>query len=139
MPDSAHSDHDDGTEGEDRPRAVALVILRSPSGAARDADLTASTISRHLPEPEGAAATAARLSASGFRVWPAVGISFAIEGTPEQFHDFFGITPVRVPDGGWTWARGGDELSFDAVPQPLREQVATVAFERPAQLHDPMV
>ena len=100
-------------ESADEPTVVALVLSRSTPAAEK---------------------VRSQFAAVGFTVGPASGPTFAIEGPTTRFRNSFGPTPVRADDGGWTTDQG-DELPLDRLPAALREDVAAVAFERPAELH----
>lgn len=108
---------DSSAEPEETPpdeaSVVALVLARS-TDAAQEAT--------------------ADFAESGFTVGPPSGPTFAIEGSPATFEDVFGTAPVLAGDGGWTTDRG-DDFPLDRLPDRLRQQVAAVALERPAELH----
>ena len=100
-------------ESTDAPLVVALVLSRS-----NDA----------VEKVRSAFATA------GFTAGPASGPTFSIAAPATHFRRFFGPTPVRADDGAWTTEQG-DELPLDQISNDLRQDVAAVAFERPAELH----
>jgi hypothetical protein len=75
-----------------------------------------------------------QFAAAGFVVGPASGPTFSIEAPIAQFRDTFGTTPMRADDGGWTTDQG-DEFPLDVLSDTLRQDVAAVALERPAELH----
>ena len=107
---------------------AALVVMQSPAGPPLDTDLAAATLARHLPETAATAAVQTELAAAGFRVHPAVGISFSIEGPASLFLGYFGVLPIQGADGVWS-APGGAELPLDAMPAPERATVRAVVFE----------
>lgn len=112
---------------------VALVVLRSPAGPPPDAELTAATLARHLPESATVTAVQTELATAGFLVHQGVGISFSIEGPAALFEGYFGVTAVRSEDGLWS-ASGGAELPLDALPARARDLVRAVVLEPPVEL-----
>ncbi|MCM3661417.1 S8 family serine peptidase [Georgenia satyanarayanai] len=113
--------------------AVALVMLRSPSGAEPSTFSTA-TSSEWLPAAGTVREVAAALERAGFTVGPASGPTLSITAPPAVFARAFATEPVRADDGGWTSERG-DSLPLDRLPAQLREVVRAVVLERPAELH----
>ncbi|WP_454085842.1 S8 family serine peptidase [Georgenia sp. Marseille-Q6866] len=121
----------DGSAGGET--AVALVMLRSPSGE-EPASFSAATSSEWVPAAGTVREVAAALGQAGFTVGPASGPTLSIAAPPAVFARVFATEPVRADDGGWTSERG-DSLPLDALPEPLREVVRAVVLERPAELH----
>lgn len=112
---------------------VALVVLQSPGGPPLDNELTAATLARHLPVSGAFAAVQTELAAAGFTVHQPVGISFSIEGPASIFQRYFGVTPVKSANGGWS-AAGQAELPLDGLPDSERALVRAVVFEPPTEL-----
>ncbi|PYF97234.1 Subtilase family protein [Georgenia satyanarayanai] len=119
-----------GAEGD---TAVALVMLRSPSGQ-EPTSFNAATSSEWLPAAGTVREVAGALGQAGFTVGPASGPTLSIAAPPAVFARVFAAEPVRADDGGWTSAQG-DSLPLDALPEKLREVVRAVVLERPAELH----
>jgi hypothetical protein len=67
-----------------------------------------------------------QFTAAGFRIGPAVGISFSIEGARNVFENFFNTSPE---DAG-TLA-SSTELPLDGLSSDLRHHLETVLFTRP--------
>lgn len=120
-------------EGTGDEPAVALVMLRSPSGA-EPSTFSAATSSEWVPAAGTVRDVAAVLEEAGFTVGPASGPTLSITAPPAVFSRLFAAEPVRAEDGGWTSERG-DSLPLDALPEQLREVVHAVVLERPAELH----
>ncbi|WP_152188271.1 S8 family serine peptidase [Georgenia satyanarayanai] len=119
--------------GESGDTAVALVVLRAPSGE-EPTSFRAATSREWLPAAGTVREVAAVLGRAGFTVGPASGPTFSIAGPPAVFARVFAAEPVRAQDGGWTSERG-DSLPLDELPEELREVVRAVVLERPAELH----
>jgi len=100
-------------ESTDAPVVVALVLSRSSDAAEK---------------------VRSAFAIAGFTVGPASGPTFSIAAKATHFTHFFGPTPARADDGAWTTDQG-DELPLDRITDDLRQDVAAVAFERPAELH----
>jgi hypothetical protein len=110
---------------------VAMVVLTPASGrpiTGRSA-ITAETLHEFAPDPGDAEHVARVLADAGFEVGPLVGIGMSISGSRERFASYFGLPVAEAAEGGWE-AGGARELP---VPEALRDRVAAVTFEPPAE------
>lgn len=110
----------------------AQVLLRPASGreVAGDTVITTETLEQYLPSPEVAERVRVRYSRAGFEVGPVVGNSFSITAPASKFEQAL-HTKVREAGKGAVEFAGGPELSPEALPRELAEDVATVTFTPP--------
>jgi hypothetical protein len=117
------------------PIVSAQVLLRPASGrriGGRD-EITSENIRDYAPPAEAAALARETFEADGFDVGPLVGISFSIAAPVSTFERVFEAS-IAVEAGRVSVTRGKGsslELPLDALPEPLRNVIEAVTFERP--------
>lgn len=113
----------------------AQVMLRSASGKAPDAHLTAETLGQYLPSPEAAAQARAAFAAAGFEVGPLVGNGFSITAPIATFERVFQTKLRRAPRGAVQSIREDGsaqiELPLEKLSGELSRHVAAITFTPP--------
>lgn len=120
----------------------ALVILR-PAGAealSRTDPITSDTISRFLPDPQGARDVIREFKQLGFITGPLIGNSFSIEGKTAHFESVFGGQISESKDGLAFTASSSTvntavetsrQLPLAMLAETVRQQLDSIVFPEP--------
>jgi hypothetical protein len=115
------------------PRFAAQAVLADAPDDARDA--TAGRLAAAPPSASVALRAVREFEALGFKVGPAVGHSFSIEGSTDLFRSTFGLALAYAPDGSVRQHSPQGEpvgaLPLAALPASLRGQLKLVLFSAP--------
>jgi len=113
----------------------AQVVLRSASGKAPDAHITAETLGQYLPSPEAAAQVRGAYAAAGFEVGPLVANNFSITAPAATFERVFHVKLRRAARGGIQFVHADGSAQSEPPLQTLSEElsrhVAAVTFSEP--------